>query len=87
MSQNKMESVSIINVSSESVSFELDGLEHTLRPRESMKTHASYGLPRHLQKGRDPVASVVDMLTNGRVVHEGDRRARAVVAITQATRS
>lgn len=82
MAQNqKMEPRTIINISSENVTLELDGLEFRLKPYETTKTHANYALPRLLQKGRDPVASVVDLLTNGKVVDTEDRRARAAMAI------
>lgn len=82
--KKKAESATIINVSSEEVRFELDGLDYVLKPRETLATHANYALPRKMADNRDPVASVVDLLTGGKVLHIGDRRARAAVASREA---
>ena len=77
--------VEVINISSDIVRFELEKTRYRLAPKERMRVHKSYGLPRQLQDGRDPVPSTVELLTNKKVLPISDKRARGVVASLEAT--
>ena len=67
----------VINISSEVVKFDVDNMRIVLKPGEKITIHKNYAFPRKLKKERDPIPSVVDLLTGGRVVATTDRRARS----------
>lgn len=73
----------VINVSGEVVRFEIDGIRYKLSERERITIHQNYALPRHLKKDKDPLPSVIDMLTGGKVLHVEDKRARGAVVASQ----
>lgn len=71
--------VQIVNVSSQMAKFELDGMKYKLRPGQIGECRASYARPMQLQKSADPLPSVVDRETNGRVLCVEDPRAKRVL--------
>lgn len=77
-----IKSVEVINISGAAARFEIEHQLIELRPLEKVKILEAFALPRTLQAGRDPIASVVDLQTGGRVVHVGDPRAKvALIAL------
>jgi hypothetical protein len=70
----------VINISSEVMRFELDGMKFKLQPKEVVQIHRNHAIPKILQKDRDPVASTIEMLTNKKVLSVKDKRARAALS-------
>ncbi len=66
----------VINISSEPVKFELNGVRYKLAPKERLQVHKNYALPRIMMAGRDPVPAAIELLTNGKVILATDKRAR-----------
>lgn len=81
MSVSRSNMEEIVNISSEPMVFELDGAIYELKPKDRVKVHKNYAMPRVLQKGRDPVASTVELLTNKKVLWIKDRRACAALGL------
>lgn len=70
----------VINISSENVRLHLEGNNYVLRPRDTLRVHNSYALPRKFRQEGDVIPSVVDLLTGGRVLHIKDKRAIGAVS-------
>lgn len=70
----------VINITSNNVRFEIDGTRFELKPSEQITINRSYALPRHFKQGKDPVPSVIELLTGGMVLHVGDKRARSALS-------
>lgn len=77
--------VTIYNISGQRATFELDGAIHVLKPRESAKIHEAYTKPRQSVPGRDPVPSIIEMLTDGRVLPETHKKCRQVMGLDVKT--
>lgn len=73
-------SVDCVNVSGRNVKFEIHGVRYFLKPKEIVKLHRSYALPRKMQKDRDAIPSVVEMQTGKQVLACNDPRAAQVMA-------
>lgn len=71
--------IEVINISSERAVFVLDDYKYVLKPRETAKIHKNYGQNRQLQEGKDPIPSVIELETNGKVLPVTDKRARSIV--------
>lgn len=67
----------VVNISSETVKFVIGEMKIVLKPGEKIAVHKNYAFPRKLKKDRDPLPSVVELETGGRVVPTSDKRARA----------
>lgn len=65
----------VVNISSNVVRFELDGLRHVLKPGERTNVHTNYALQRRFAENRDPIPSAIDLMTGGAVVSVTDKRA------------
>jgi len=76
--------VEVVNISSNNVRFEIEGNRYVLRPGQTVSLHKSYALPRAMVKGKDPVPSVVELLTSKQVLAVTDQRARQVVSAAGA---
>ncbi len=72
----------VINISGQNVRFEVDGNRYMLRPGQTVSLHNAYALPRQMQKNKDPIPSVVEMLTSKQVLSVTDPRARHMVTAT-----
>lgn len=70
----------VINVSSETVRFEIEKIRYKLPPRGIAQIHKAYAVSRVMQEGRDPVPSSIELLTNKKVLPVTDKRAASVVA-------
>ncbi len=68
--------IEVINISAGNVRFEIEGNRYILRPGQVVSLHKSYALPRSMVKGKDPVPSVVELLTAKQVLAVTDPRAR-----------
>ncbi len=66
----------VINIAAHNVRFEIDGNRYILKPGQVVSIHNSYALARQLQKNKDPLPSVVEMLTSKMVLAVTDPRAR-----------
>jgi hypothetical protein len=77
-------SVECVNISSETLKFEIDGVRYKLGPRDRVHLHKNYALPRAMQPGRDPVPSAVALLTSHKVLPVTDKRAMAALGIRSA---
>jgi hypothetical protein len=73
--------IECVNISSETIRFEISGMRYRLGPKDKVHLHKNYALPRAMQPGRDPVPSVVDLLTNHRVLPVTDKRAMAALGM------
>lgn len=71
--------IEVINISSETMKFEIDGMKIKLAPKERFKIHKNYATPRVMQPERDPVPSTIELLTNKKVLPINDKRVRAVL--------
>ncbi len=70
----------VINIASHPVRFEIDGNKYILKPGQVVSLHNSYALAKQLQKNKDPIPSVVEMLTSKMVLAVTDPRARHMLA-------
>lgn len=70
----------VVNISSETVKFDIGDMKIVLKPGERIAIHKNYAFPRKLKQDRDPLPSVVELETGGRVVATTDRRARSKVS-------
>lgn len=75
--------VEVINISDHPVKFNLDGMIYALEPLERAKVHVSYTKNRQLQKKRDPVKPILELMTNAKVLPVTDPRAKDAVAISE----
>jgi hypothetical protein len=71
--------VEVINISAETVKFNISGTTYKLAPREKLLLHKSYALPRLMQEGRDPVPAVIELLTGQKVLPIDDKRVRGLL--------
>lgn len=71
--------VDVINISSGTVRFEIDGSRYVLKTGQVVSLHKSYALARQIQKNKDPIPSVVELLTSKMVLAVTDPRARHMV--------
>jgi hypothetical protein len=71
----KKVSQEVVNISSNVVRFEIEGLRHVLKPGERASIHVNYALPRQFANNRDPIPSAIDLMTGGAVVSVLDKRA------------
>lgn len=78
--------VEVINISSTNVRFEIEGNRYVLRPGQTVSLHKSYALPRSMVKGKDPVPSVVELLTAKQVLAVTDSRARHAVSTSKVAK-
>lgn len=74
--------IECVNISSETMRFEIDKVKYKLGPKEKVQLHKSYAMPRAMQQGRDPVPSAIELLTGSKVLPITDRRARAALGIS-----
>jgi hypothetical protein len=70
----------VINISGQNIRFEVDGNRYVLRPGQVVSLHNAYALPRQMQKNKDPIPSVIEMLTAKQVLAVTDPRAAHMVA-------
>lgn len=75
---DEVNTVEVMNISSEIMKFEISGVRYKLSPRETAHIHKNYAIPRIMQEGRDPVPSVIELLTNRKVLPTSDKRVRAM---------
>lgn len=75
----KSNQTEVINISAGNIRFEIDGNRYLLKPGQVVSLHNAYALPRQMTKGKDPIPSVVEMLTSKMVLAVSDNRARAMV--------
>lgn len=68
--------VEVVNVGPSTVKFDIDGNRIVLKPGHVIPIHKSYGLPRPTQPNRDPLPSVVELLTDRKVLPVTDPRAK-----------
>lgn len=68
--------VDVINVSPQVARFQLDGMRYKLKPGQVSQCRATYARPMKLRPGADPIPSVIDRETNGRVLCVEDPRAK-----------
>ena len=69
----------MMNISSDTVKFELDSLRYKLKPKETTRIHRNYALPRQMQPDKDPVPSVVELLTGKKVLAMSDPRVKSAI--------
>ena len=86
MSRNVIEneetnSIECVNISSETIRFEIERVRYRLGPKDKVVLHKNYALPRAMQPGRDPVPSAIALLTNHKVLPITDKRAMAALGI------
>lgn len=77
--------VEVVNISAERMTFELDSMIYVLKPKDTAKIHKSYALRRVMQKDRDSVPSVVELLTAGKVLPITHPRARRALGLKPLT--
>lgn len=58
----------IVNISSQTVRFQIDNQKIVMQPGDRRRINANYATARALQPNRDPVPSVVELLTNKMVL-------------------
>lgn len=76
-----------INIGSNVVKFQIENSRVKMRPKEIRKFHRTYVLPKKTHPDRDPVASVVSMLTNGMVLSVKDPKAKPIYDAVRAQES
>ncbi len=76
----KSNQTEVINIAAHPVRFEIDGNRYILKPGQVVTLHNAYALARQLQKNKDPIPSVVEMLTSKMVLAVTDPRARHMLA-------
>lgn len=64
----------VVNISGEPAKFVIDNNRITLPPGGRVRIHRAYATKTRLAPDRDPIDSVVERLTNGRVVPASDKR-------------
>lgn len=69
----------VINISSETVKMNIDGMRVTLKQGDRMRVHKNYAFPRQFRPDRDPLPSVVELESGGRVVPTSDKRAQSFI--------
>lgn len=74
-------SIECVNISSETIKFEIEKVKYVLGPKDKVVLHKNYATPRAMQPGRDPVPSTVALLTNHKVLPITDRRARQALGL------
>lgn len=79
--------VDVINVSGETLRFELDGNKYKMAPKDVIKINKAYANPRQLQEGKDPIPSVVELLTNKKVLSVTDKRVRSLLGNATPTQT
>ena len=80
-SDEETNTVECVNVSSETVRFEIDKVKYRLGPLDRVVLHKNYTLPKVMQPERDPVPSAIELLTNKKVLPITHPRARAALGI------
>lgn len=80
---NEPNTIEVVNISAETMKFELDGVRFKMAPKSVEKIHKNYATPMILQEGRDPIPSTIERLTNRKVLPVTDKRAKAVMATRQ----
>ena len=73
---NDTNQVEVINISGHNVKFDIDGNRYLLKPGQTTRLHKAYALPRSMAAERDPLPSVVEMLTSKKVLAITDPRAK-----------
>lgn len=73
----------VVNISSEIMRFELDGIRYKLGPKETTRINKVHTISKKTAPGRDPVAPTIELITNKKVVPTTDKRARAVMGPAQ----
>lgn len=79
--EEESNTVECVNISGETMRFEIEKVKYKLGPRERVVLHRNYALPRAMQPGRDPVPSAIELLTNHKVLPISHPRARAALGI------
>lgn len=69
----------VINISSENVKMQIGDMRVTMKPGDRLQVHRNYAFPRQLREGRDPIPSVVELESGGKVVPTTDPRARSML--------
>lgn len=75
--------VEVVNISSERMKFELEGQMHVMKPGDRRRVPRYLTVSRVMQKGKDPVPSAIELLTNKKVLPITDPRARAALGIRE----
>lgn len=73
----------VINISSHTVRFELDGSRYVVPPGHKRRVHKNYATRMQMREGRDPIPSTVELLTNKMVLPIDDPRARSFLPSSQ----
>lgn len=73
--------VEVVNIAPQVMKFNIDGVDYELKPKETMKISPSYALPRQMQKDKDPVPSVIELMTGGNVLATSLPKARRALGL------
>lgn len=81
------DSEEVVNISSMPARLFIDNLKIVLKPGQRIRVPKAYVSRHAMQPGRDPVASAIHMMTDGRVVPVTDPRAPRLQPEVSATAS
>ena len=81
--EEETNTVECVNISSETLKFEIDGTRFKLAPKERVTLHKAYARPRKTHESRDAVPSAIELLTNHKVLPIDDKRARAALGLSR----
>jgi hypothetical protein len=73
-------SVECVNITSHTVKFEVAGVRYVVKSHQMIQLHRAYALPRKMQRNRDPIASVIEMISGKQVLACNDPRAASTMA-------
>jgi hypothetical protein len=74
------DSEEVVNISSMPARLHIDNLRIVLKPGQRIRVPKAYVRRHAMQPGRDPVASAIHMMTDGRVVPATDPRVPRPIA-------
>ena len=83
-SDDEVNTVECVNVSSETIRFEIEKVKYRLGPKDRVVLHKNYATPRVMQPERDPVPSTIELLTNNKVLPITHPRARAALGLKKS---
>ena len=78
-SEAEDDSEEVCNISSAPARLHIDNLRIVLKPGQRVRVPKAYVRRHAMQPGRDPVASAIHMMTDGRVVPSSDPRVPKLV--------
>lgn len=73
--------IECVNISSETIRFEIEKVRYKLGPKDKVVLHKNYATPRIMQQDRDPVPSTIELLTNNKVLPITHPKARAALGL------